>query len=186
MSNIVELQFNTNISQLGGSTPTSTVIFTGISQEDVNTFASGLDATKLAAIIDELQKSSNSDITKLAAALKVSAASKGGAFGESYMINPSTAPPAPVQSTPVGSYMINPSTAPYHELVLPTGFTEWSGGPEPVLPTGWNSWSDTHESVPETAPGTPVGISAINPSVIHIHRHSHANGAEPHSHEFHQ
>ncbi len=89
----------------------------------------------------------------------------GGAFGESYMINPSTAPPAPVQSTPVGSYMINPSTAPVQ-----------------VTPVG----SYMINPSTETPLATPLaGISAINPSVNHIHRHSHANGAEPHSHGFH-
>ena len=34
-------------------------------------------------------------------------------------------------------------------------------------------------------PSISTGVAAINPYILHTHQHSHANGEEPHEHNFH-
>ena len=94
------------------------------------------------------------------------------------VINPSISTPVAINpsfNTPVGSYGLVDGfelTAIGRAIRIP------GSAPDGEEVGDWDNLN--------YVPAIPIGISAINPSVIHIHRHSHANGAEPHSHEFHQ
>jgi len=88
------------------------------------------------------------------------------------VINPSISTPVAINpsfNTPVGSYGLVDGFESYaHTLAMPPDGEEVG------------DWDNLNY-----VPATPIGISAINPSVIHTHQHSHANGEEPHEHHFH-
>jgi len=67
------------------------------------------------------------------------------------------------------------------------------GGTAPAINPSFNTPVASGVAVINPSISTPVainpsistGVAAINPYILHTHQHSHANGEEPHEHNFH-